>query len=215
MGYEPENTLSSFKKAIELGVDMVELDVHICKNGEPVVIHDDNLRKRAWRLGKIKDKTLAELRKYNVGKGQFLPTLGEVIELINHRAIINIELKGLGTAGPVNSLIANYFKRGWSLDDFMISSFNFQELREFRKLNSYIWLGIIFSKTPADIFEFTQEIKAKSIRPSIKCVNQNLIDEAHKRGLKVFVWTANEPKEIQKLKEMGADGIFSDYPDRL
>src|SRR6056297_2287931 len=96
MGYEPENTLRSFKKAIELNVDMVELDVYVCSSGELVVIHDDKVDKTTNGKGYVSEKSFDELRKLDAGMGEKIPTLQEVLDLIDKRAKVNIELKGKG-----------------------------------------------------------------------------------------------------------------------
>ena len=124
-GYEPENTLRSFNHAIQLGVDIVELDVHICQSGEIMVIHDIKVDRTTNGTGFVGDKTLDELKTLDAGKGEQIPTLQEVLDQINRRVKVNIELKGNSTAKPVLKLLEKYIKEaGWSYNDFLISSFN-------------------------------------------------------------------------------------------
>jgi glycerophosphoryl diester phosphodiesterase len=96
-GHAPENTLRSFHKAVELGADMVELDVHLCATGEPVVIHDDTVDRTTDRSGRVRDLSLDELKALDAGDGERVPTLVEVIDEMSGRAALNVELKGLGS----------------------------------------------------------------------------------------------------------------------
>lgn len=218
-GYAPENTLASFKKAIELGVDAIELDIQSCKSGELVVMHDDAVDRTTDGNGFVKKLKLKELKKLDAGMGERIPTLEEVLELADRRVKVNIELKGPKTAKPVMKLINEYTnKNGWNEDDFIISSFSRRELKEARALNPMIRLGVLISK-PRLIdrwsFRFAQKIRANFIGPKKYLVTKRFVRKARNHGLKVFVWTANDPKDIKELIKAGIDGIFSDYPDRL
>lgn len=225
-GYAPENTLKSFQKAIELGVDAIELDVQLCKSGEMIVMHDDTVDRTTDGSGLVKKMKLKELKELDAGTGERIPTLEEVLNLVNRRVRVNIELKGPKTVKPVMKLIDEYVKNiGWNLDDFIISSFKRNELREARALNPMIQIGVLISK-PRLIdrwsFRFAQKIRASFIGPGKKLVTKRFVRKAHKHGLKVFVWTGNKlidvqpyDKIISKLKRFDIDGIFSDYPDRL
>ncbi len=186
MGYCEENTLFCFEKAIELGVDMVELDVHIFNN-EIIVAHDSPQE-----------------------SGEY-PTLKSVIDLVDRRVIMNIELKSEATAKPVAKLLKECIKKGWGKDKFLISSFNINELREFKKQGLGIKIGLIIEKKNTAL----EDIGFYSIHPSLKIVNKKMVDDLHNQGFKVFVWTVNKKRDIEKMISLGADGIFSDYPDRL
>ncbi len=119
-GYEPENTISSFKKALELGVDAIELDVYVLGRGELVVIHDDKVDRTTNGKGYVLDYSFEELRKLDAGNGQTIPTLEEVLDLVNMKTSVNIELKGTGTAKAVASTIYNYLAKGWSEEQLMV-----------------------------------------------------------------------------------------------
>jgi len=216
MGYEPENTLLSFQKALKLGVDAVELDVYCCKTGELVVIHDDKVDRTTNGEGYVVEKTFAELRSFDAGKGQKIPTLEEVLDLIDKKAAVVIELKGINTAGPVSKTLKKYIQeRSWSADLFWISSFNHYELREFHNLYPEIKIGALITGIPLGYAEFAEKLGAKSLNLCVEFVNQEFVDSAHQRGMKVFVWTVNDPEEIKRIKALGVDGIFSNFPDRL
>ncbi|MBA6363297.1 glycerophosphodiester phosphodiesterase, partial [Colwellia sp. BRX8-8] len=110
MGHEPENTLRSFKKALALNVDAIELDVYVCKTGELVVIHDDKVDRTTNGIGYTEDKTFVELRQLDAGKGELIPTLEEVLDLVDKSVIVNIELKGRSTAIATYQVIDKYIK---------------------------------------------------------------------------------------------------------
>lgn len=213
-GYEPENTLASFKKALNLGVDMIELDVHALKTGELVVIHDDKLERTTNGRGSIYDLTLDKLRKLDAGKGQYVPTLKEIIEFVNRRVPINIELKGPGTAKGVSRVIDKYLSLGWDRDHFFVSSFNHVELDKFRSLKPDIKIGTVIYGTPLDYAAFASKIKSYSINISLEFISREFVRDAKKRGLKVFVFTVNDQDDAKKVLDLKVDGVFSDYPDK-
>jgi glycerophosphoryl diester phosphodiesterase len=215
-GYEPENTLLSFNRALQLNVDMIELDVHVCRSGEVVVIHDEKVDRTTNGKGYVVDKALDELRALDAGKGETIPTLQEVLDLVDRKARVNTELKGTGTAKPVFELLESYVgERGWSYGDFLISSFDHRELQEFRRLSGEFRIGVLIKDIPAGFAELLARVDAYSINVFVESVSRELIDDAQRRGVKILVWTVNDTDQIERMKSLGVDGIFSNYPDRL
>ncbi len=218
-GYAPENTLKSFQKAIDLGVDMIELDVQLCKSGELVVIHDDTVDRTADGSGFVKKLKLKNLKKLDAGAGERIPTLEEVLNLVNRRIRINIELKRPKTAKPVLEIIDKCIRnKGWNIDDFVISSFSRSELKKARAINPLIQMGFLISRfrlLDHWWLSFAKKIRASFIGPSLKIISKRLIRKAHKHGLRVYIWTVNDPKDIERMRRWGADGIFSNFPDRV
>ncbi len=215
-GYEPENTLRSFNRALQLGVDMIELDVHVCQSGEIVVIHDDRVDRTTNGTGYVADTTLDQLRILDAGRGEKIPTLREVLEMVNRKSQVNIELKGTGTAKPVFQLLEKYVtESGWIYSDFLISSFNHDELQEFGRLGKEFNLGVLGTGADAGFIEFAEEIGAYSINVYLRFITSELVDIARRKSIKVFVWTVDDIAEIERIRSMGVDGIFSNYPDRL
>lgn len=218
-GYEPENTIRSFQKAIGLGVDMIEFDVHICKSGEVVVIHDEKINRTTNGRGRVSEKTLEELKKINIDKGEKIPTLEEVLDFVNRRVKVNIELKGKKTAKPVYAIIQKYIKkRGWTYDDFLISSFDDSKLKAMRRLDPKIKIGLMPKRTKKNLLTTIKKLNAYSVHCSYKSggfLNKNFINLLHKQGIGVFAWTVNKKSDVERLRALGVDGIFSDYPDIL
>ncbi len=216
MGYEPENTVRSFRKALELGCDMVELDIHACKTGELVVIHDPTLERTTNGKGPVRERTLDELRSLDAGKGERIPLLEEVLNLVQGKAAVNIELKGAVTARPLSRLIDRLCnEKGWSSETFLVSSFDHEELSAFRKLDPETPVGILFDENPPGLLEFALSLQAHSLHPSYRIVTPELVNAAHEQKIKVYAWTVDEPDDIEKMKRLNVDGIFSNFPDRI
>ena len=215
-GHEPENTLRSFERAIELGVDMVELDVQVCGTGELVVIHDETVDRTTDGSGLVKETPFEELRSLDAGNGERIPTLDEALALLEGKAGVNVELKSLGSAGPAFTSVAKALGRpGWSAEDILFSSFHLGELTDLRELSTLARIGVLIPRDPRDVLDFATLVDAYSINPNHMWINREFVKEAHAIGLKVFVWTVNEPGDIERMKCLGVDGIISDYPDLI
>lgn len=212
-GYEPENTLRSIRRALELGAHGVEVDVYFV-DGELVVFHDATLERTTNGTGSLVRKTFAQLRALDAGKGEHIPTLREVFETVDRRAFINIELKGRRTAAPVAGLIGEFLDRhGWSSEDFLVSSFNRTELRIIR--DPRIRIGLLLARPTRLCWMNARRVRAWSVNPALRFATRPFIDDAHRRGYRVFVYTANAPGDIARIRELGADGVFTDFPDRV
>ena len=215
-GYLPENTMLSFKKAIELGADMIEFDVHRCRTGELVVVHDDAVDRTTNGKGSVRDMTKQEIRLLDAGMGEKIPVFEEVLEMVNRRVMVNIELKGKGTAKLVCEAIKRYVEaKGWLFNDFLVSSFHAKELEEVSYFDPRIRIGVLTRNVRVNFDWVVNEIHAYSIHVSRKAVQKRFVSDCHQKGLKIFVFTVNILHDIRRLRSMGVDGIFSDFPDRL
>jgi glycerophosphoryl diester phosphodiesterase len=214
-GHEPENTLRSVRRALALGADGIEVDVHLAE-GHLLVIHDDTVDRTTNGSGAVAEKSFAYLRSLDAGLGERIPTLEEVFDTVNRRAVINVELKGPGTAAPVVQLIDEYVRAdAWRHEDFLVSSFDHAQIQTAKKLRPEIRTGALIEKVPPGLAAFAEQLGAWSIHPGKRCVTPALVADAHRRGLKVFVFTVNKPAEIASMQKLGVDGVFTDYPDRL
>jgi glycerophosphoryl diester phosphodiesterase len=216
MGYEMENSIKSFQKALELEAPMVELDVFVLKSGELVVFHDDKLNKLTNAKGFIESYTFEDLkREVQLKDGQSIPLLTQVLDICISKTKINIELKGSNTAIPVAALLENYLKKGLlSEDELFISSFKWEELRTMRKLYPHIPIGILTEDDPLDALAIAKELKAVSINPDQQTLSKEIIDQIHAEGFKIYPWTVNSVKDLQRFKDWGVAGVFCNYPDR-
>jgi glycerophosphoryl diester phosphodiesterase len=209
-GHKPENTLISFEKAIDFNVDGVELDVHLSLRGEIMVIHDETIDRTTNGKGFVKNFTSSELKELGI------PTLIDVLDLVNRRCFINIELKGIGTAKPVVKLITHYIsEKNWKHTDFVVSSFDWNMLEEVRLLNPKIRIGVLTDVAVSEALAFAKKIKAVSIHPDYALLSRENVALMQKNGFKVFSWTVNSTEDIQKIKSFNVNGIISDFPDRI
>ncbi|NOZ07872.1 MAG: glycerophosphodiester phosphodiesterase [FCB group bacterium] len=213
-GHAPENTLASIRKALDLGAHCVEIDVHMV-DGELVVIHDERLERRTNGFGSIHDYKFHDLRSLDAGESEIIPTLREIFQTLNHRAGVNIELKGAGTAEPVARLISDKLSKGWNQDHILVSSFSQAELTRFHELMPDIKIGRLVQST-----SLLQRIENElsdcfSLHVSADLVSVRLITAVHAQNKRIYVFTVNEPNEIFRLRTMGVDGVFTDYPDRV
>jgi len=210
-GYRPENTLASFRYAALLGCPWIELDVYFVQ-GQLIVIHDDDLARTTDGTGLVMDSSFDYLRSLDAGQGEQIPTLQEVLDLVDTGMNINVELKGPGTAEPVSELLSNACQREWHPDQFLISSFKHDELA---RANSEIRRGALFGQPAADIISRSMQLGAYSLNVSLRMVDPELVSLAHQAGLQIYVYTVNEPQDIEQLRSWGVDGVFSDFPDRV
>ena len=212
-GHEPENTLRSIRRALELGADGVEIDVRLV-HGELLVMHDAKLERTTNGQGYLVRKSLAALRALDAGKGEHIPTLREVFETVDRRAFINIELKGRRTAGPTCALIQEFIQtHGWHYEHFLVSSFNRAELRAVT--DPQIPIGLLLTR-PTRLYGLSaRRVRASAVNPAARWVTARFVADAHRRGLRVFPYTANLPTEIARLRDLGVDGVFTDFPERV
>jgi len=215
MGHETENTIASVKKALELDIDMIEIDVFLIKSGELVVFHDEILDSLTDTSGSIKDFTWDELQKVVVKGNHRIPTLEEVIKTIDQKVPLNIELKGKNTAKPTFELLQTFYKKGWKKDAFVISSFLWDELETFRKLDAEIALAVLTEENPLEAIAIGKKLKAVAINPWWKTLTKENVKQLHEEGFKIYTYTVNEPDDIKTVSELGVDGIFCNFPERL
>nr|WP_297787093.1 glycerophosphodiester phosphodiesterase family protein [uncultured Allomuricauda sp.] len=216
MGHETENTLPSIEKAMELGVDMIEIDVFKIKSGEIVVFHDDQVDRLTDSQGDIEEYDLDSLKQLTLKGNHKIPELADVLDLMDNKVQLNIELKGAGTADKVNQIVNEYIEdHGWSQDNFVISSFKWDELKDMRGINKGIKIAVLTSDDPLGAIEVAKELNAVAINPNYKTLTKKNTAKIHSEGLKVYTWTVNEPEDIEKMMEFGVDGIITNYPERV
>ena len=215
---EPENTLAAFRKALEFPfIKMFELDVYAIPSGELMVIHDNKVDRTTNGKGYVMASSFEYLRSLDAGSGrgkhERIPTLNEVLDLTARKVKVNIELKGENAAEPVRKVIAGYLAKGWNHHDFLVSSFNHEELRKFKRLMPEIPVGVLIDRIPSGYAKYVQGIKAYSINLSVKFAKKEIVDDAHRRGIKVFCWTLKTADEIERMCRLGVDGMFVNDPE--
>ncbi|MEL1252850.1 glycerophosphodiester phosphodiesterase family protein [Flavobacterium sp. DGU38] len=214
--YEPENTLQAFQKALDLHSDGIELDVHLSADGHIIVMHDETIDKMTNGKGDINTYTLAELKSFLIADEFQIPTLNEVFDLVNKKCFINVELKNADTSNNVVSLIEKYIaEKDWNYGHFIISSFDWNALKEVQNLNPNIPIGVLTEENIDTALAFAETIKAKAIHPDFQLLNKENVSKIQEKGFFVFPWTVNSEEDIQKVKSYQVNGIISDNPDKI
>lgn len=215
-GYVAENTKESIQKALDYGVDGIEIDVHLCASGELVVFHDVTLDRMTNGSGELSSKSLKELRQLKVNNEYQIPTLEEVLNLIDKKCFLNIELKGKNTAIKTFEMVQYYIQnKGWNYDDFIVSSFQNHELETIFTREKKIPLAVLTKANIDEAIEFAKTINALTIHPNVAIVTQANIKKAQNLGYKINVWTVNDFDAIKKMKDYNVNAIISDFPDRI
>jgi glycerophosphoryl diester phosphodiesterase len=224
--YRPENTLASFASAVELGVEMVELDVQVTRDGHVVVIHDATVDRTTNGRGLVAEMTLAELRRFSAGyperfgeayAGERIPTLAEVMGLLRGRGRILIEIKPdavtADAEGGVEALtIAEARKAGMDQEVALIS-FSRTALLRCRALAPEIMRGHLFYQAGiGDVIEGAREIASELVMPFKEMLSTELRDRAREAGLKVATWVVDDPAELPGLVQFDLYGIGSNRP---
>lgn len=213
-GLVAENTLESIEEALHHKVDGIEIDVHKCKSGELIVIHDETLQRTTNGVGKVSDCTLQELNKYTTTEGYKIPTLHQVLDLVNTRCDINIELKGIGTAMPVIELLEEYIKNTkWKRNNFVLSSFDHSQLFQIKRSSSEFRLGVLTEKNILSILSIAESLEAYSVHPPIASLTKEEVRLAKDKSYKVYVWTVDDPEDIKSSKKLKIDAIITDFPN--
>jgi glycerophosphoryl diester phosphodiesterase len=213
-GHAPENTLAAFDKALELGAQWLELDVQ-WHAGQLWVFHDARLERCTNGKGWLVDHPAEALRRLDAGGGQQIPYLHEVLDRLDRRISVNVELKTAdGTAAEVAPALRGYLARGWTPEQFLVSSFHLPELREFKRRLPEIPLGVLMCGVPLDLAAAGSTLGAQVLSLDRDFADAGLIADAHARGLRVYVYTVNEPEDIARFRAQGVDGVFTDFPER-
>lgn len=208
---EPENTLRSFRRALAMGVDAVELDVHLTKEGRLAVIHDDTLERTTNGRGLVQDFSLAELQRLDAGRGEPVPALEEVYNLVKGQAQLVIELKQ-PEAAPA---LLRFFREHRAFDAAMAISFWHPALKALKEQEQRLQTGVLMVGCPADPVGLAQVAGADGLVLQYRYVTPGLVAAAHSHGLLVYVWNIDDIQALQPYLVMNLDGIGSNRPDVL
>lgn len=228
-GNAPENTLLAFIKGAELGVDGFEFDVQLTRDGEIVICHDERLDRTSDGQGWLKDYSLRELKTFNFGVrfGVYapIPTLKELLELVlevqprkndGKAFVLNVEMKsGLISYPGLGDKVVECLGQYGMLAQTIISSFDHTPLLELSRHFPGVETGVLYAGGLLRPWEYAGQLGAKHLHPHLAFVDQNLVREAHRRGLGVNVWTVNEPWEIERVRKAGVDRVITDFPERF
>ena len=227
--YAPENTISSIKKAIELGSKFIEIDVHMTKDGEVVAIHDSTIDRTSNYSGSVADFTIAQLRGHDFGtwfskefSKEKIPTLKEVLKVLTSESILIIELKyGADTYPEIEKKIVDTVVKMGLSKNVILKSFSYEILNTFEKIAPNIdrlyctfwgnsWLTIDNFLRFKGIFD---RGSFKYLQVHKFFLTKDLVDKAHEKGIKVVVWDVHDKESMKEFQSMGVDFIESDNPD--
>lgn len=210
----PENTLAAFQLALDLQADGIELDVMLTRDQNVVVMHDDTVDRTTNGSGRVADMTLDEIRSFDAGEGEKVPTLAEVFERFGGKFLINIELKNYTSIfDPLPIEVSKLIKSYDLVEDVLISSFNPFNLPRVRSRIPEARLGLITQPEQAKrwiwrLFDYN------SLHPHFSDVDAVLVSALHARNRQVNVWTVDDPQELKSLVDLDVDGIITNDPKK-
>ncbi len=215
-GTDPEHTLRAFRRAVETGARWIELDVQNA-DGRLVVFHDARLERTTNGAGRLAGCPLETLRSLDAGEGERIPFLDEVITAVAGRAGLNIELKGKNTAAAVAELLGRALRNPtWKKEQFIVSSFHRRELTLFRRLCPGLQTGFLYDGVPLFFPSwFIRRLKPFSVHLRKDLLNRRTASWCRNHGMRVFAYTVNDPEEARRLISIGANGIFTDFPEKF
>jgi len=208
-GLEPENTLRSIQRAIDIGVDAVEVDARRCKDGDLVIMHDPAVDRTTNGKGRVSSLTLKELEAMDAGKGEKIPTLDELIEAVKGKVGLFVEIKEPET---VHDVVEHVTKAGMAANTTYVSFFHPSVLVA-KQQSPSSRCGVIFSCDPADPTRLALDVKAELVLPNHLYTSERTVKEAHQRSLIVQTWTVNNSDDLARVAKWGVDGVASDYPN--
>jgi glycerophosphoryl diester phosphodiesterase len=206
----PENTLRAFRRALAIGVDGIELDVHPTADGIPVVIHDRDVGRTTDGAGYVDQIPLVQIKTFDAGDGERVPTLTEVLAVVGDAAHLDIEIKGSDVERAVLDVLAQHPTVRWA-----ISSFSWDTLRTVRRQDPVAELWPLAERAGDDLTAIADELAAPAVSLFTGAYTAQNALTLRSAGLRVMVWTVNDPQEAQRVKDLGAFGLCSDDPQRL
>ncbi|MHB8526267.1 MAG: glycerophosphodiester phosphodiesterase [Candidatus Acidiferrales bacterium] len=221
-GHAPENTMASFRRAVELGATFIETDLRLSHDARFVAMHDATLDRTTNGRGLVRDFTLEQLRELDAGSwlapefaGERIPTIEEIFEFSGEAdAVFYLEIKHEGTWG-IHHAMAEALRSSKEAGRCVVISFDARTLENLRRLDTMLMMGLLFETQMPNAIEKAQSIGARQILPRADLVTRELVEEAHRADMQVATWTVNQPEQMRAVIAAGVNGIMTDYPERL
>lgn len=211
-GLEPENTIRAFKRAIDLGVDLIEFDVRMTKDKKLVIIHDEKLDRTTNGQGFLRDFNFEEIRKFDAGKGEKIPSLEEAIDFLkNQKPTIVIEIKEPETTEEILKII----NREKIEDKVIIVSFWLEVLKKIKEIDPKIKTVTLFRKKVKNVIPLVKKIKTDGLGLEYHSIDREIVKDCHKKNLEINAWTVNKIEDIERIIKLEVDIISSDFPNRV
>lgn len=223
-GKYPENTMLAFEKALEAGCEGIEMDVHLTKDGEVVIVHDEKIDRTSDQKGLVKDMTYEELCKADFSykyKGQVpfqkIPTLREYFELVKDEEIVtNIELKtGVFEYPGIEKKVYDLIKEYHLEEKVAISSFNHYSVMRMKELDPSLYCGFLTESWIINAGAYVRSCKVEALHPLFRMLNEEVTKELKENGCEINTWTVNTEEDIEKMINIEVNGIISNYPDKV
>jgi glycerophosphoryl diester phosphodiesterase len=208
---EPENTLRSFNRALAVGVAAVELDVQLTKDGRLAVIHDETLDRTTNGRGRVQDFTLAELKRLDAGRGEPVPSLEAVFDLVQGKAHLVVELKQPEAAGP----LLDFFQQRRAFEVATVISFWHPAVKALKEAEPRFNTGVLMVGCPADPVGLARAASADTLALNYRYVNRELVDAAHQQDIRVMVWNIDDPETLKPYLAMNLDAICTNRPQEI
>ncbi len=207
----PENTLASFRRALDLGVAAVELDVQLTQDGRLAVIHDETLDRTTNGRGPVGDFTLAQLQKLDAGQGEPIPALEEVLELVRGRAHLAVELKQ-PEAAPA---LLEFFRQHQAFDAARVISFWHPAVKALKEAEPRLQTGALLVGCPADPVGLAHAAGAGTLVLNYRYVNRELVAAARRREIGVVVWNIDAPEILAPYLDLDLEAICTNRPREI
>jgi glycerophosphoryl diester phosphodiesterase len=212
----PENTLASFASAIELGVQVIECDIHLTRDGRLAVIHDHTVDRTTNGTGLVGAKTMAELKQLDAGDGEQIPELVEVLELAKGRVGVAVEVKSLPVKYPgIEEKLLEALRASDMTGDSAAISFDHRVVRRVRELNREVVGGVLLAGRPLMLPELLRWADAEVYSPHWSYVDSETVAEVHGAGAVVGVWTVDDEETLARCRGLGVDAVYTNRPRRL
>jgi len=209
-GTAPENTKRAFAAALAAGADGVEFDVRATADGVPVILHDRGLERTTSRLGNVDELTFDQVRAFDAGQGEQVPTLAETLDLVAGRLRLDLEMKQAGIEREVLTILGRYKEATWA-----ISSFDWEILRTVHELDRGAPLWPLAVRTDEALFAVARELAAPAVALAAAVVDGDVAERCRAAGLAIMVWTVNEVEEARRVRDLGAAALCTDFPEAI
>jgi len=221
--FAPENTMAAFEKAIELGADVIELDLHLTRDGELVVIHDDTLDRTTDGRGSVHGRSLQELRRLDAGRwfeegfaGQRIPTLAEVLDCFAGKVPLALEVKAGSTFFPgIEERVVAALRQRSAIEQAAIASFDHFALRRLKEIEPALRTAALLVGRPVAMSALAGACAADAMALEASLVTKTEVEACRAAGLQIVVWVVNDPAQMRHFIRLGVDGIITDRPDLL
>jgi glycerophosphoryl diester phosphodiesterase len=219
----PENTIAAFERAVELGADAIEFDIHLSRDGELVVIHDDTLDRTTDGSGPVRERRLGELMRLDAGRwfgegfaGQRIPSLDEVLDRFAGKVALALEIKAGSTFFPgIEEKVISALRERAAIDQAAVASFDHYALRRLKEIEPTIRTAALLVGRPVSLSALAGPAKADGLALEASFVTKTEVEACRASGLQLAVWVVNDPAQMRHFIRLGVDGIITDRPDLL